>query len=310
MKISVVIPNYNSAGLVSHCVAALLTQALPRGDEMTVVVVDDGSTDGSADALADAFGDRIALVRLPENVGRSTARNRGADALPADLLIFIDSDCIPATADFVAAHVASVLAGADVSFGDVLTPGPGFWDRLQRDASAWRMRRFEAGDTWTFTTQNVAIRSDAFRRAGGFDEAFNRHGFEDRDLFIRLDQAEAVVRFTSASGVTHEDRISLASVSRKLGEAGFHASHLFAARHPKVYRTMSFSRLDVAARPWLRWVDALLWPVARPLAKGSAHWLEWRWIPFRLRALMARAVYGAWFLHGTVRHADAATTPA
>jgi glycosyltransferase involved in cell wall biosynthesis len=310
MKIAAVIPNYNSAHTVGDCVDALLRQTVPSGCDFAVVVADDGSTDGSADTLARRFGDRITLVRLPKNVGRSTARNLGAAASGADVLVFVDSDCLAMGDGFVAAHAATVDAGADVSFGAVCTPGPGFWETLQRDAASWRKRRFEDGEAWTFTTQNVAMRSDRFSASGGFDPAFDRFGFEDRDLFVRLADAGATSRYTAGAQVSHEDRISLSSVARKLGEAGFHAAHLFRARHPAIYRTMSFSKLDADTRPWLCWLDFLAWPLVRVLARGPARWLEWNAVPFRLRALAARAIYGLWFLHGTVRRRQGAATPA
>lgn len=301
MQVAIVIPNYNSAALVERSVAAMLQQKVGEQDNVQIVVVDDGSTDHSADALERRFGDRIRLIRLPENRGRSTARNAGAAATTADVLVFIDSDCVPPNHDLISAHLAAFETGTDVSFGAVCTPGDGFWDRLQRDANEWRRRRFDAGDHWTFTTQNVAVRRDAFLRAGGFDPAFERHGFEDRDLFIQLSNSGAKVAYTATAQVIHEDAIGLNSVSRKVGEAGYYAAHLFDAKHPVVYAGMPYSRLDCRHHPYLLAVDLFFWPLARWLARGSGAWLEWRWLPFRLRALMARGVYGLNFLHGTVR---------
>lgn len=301
MKITVVIPNYNSARLVQRAVEAMHRQQVPAEHLLQVAVADDGSNDGSAELLARRFGNSITLLRLSENKGRSTARNAGAAANDADILVFVDSDCVPPDDHFISAHLAAFTEGADVSFGAIETPGDGFWDRLQRDAATWRKQRFEAGDLWTYTTQNVAMRRLHFDRAGGFDPLFDRHGFEDRDLFVRLAQAGAKVCFSARARVVHEDHITLANVTRKQGEAGFHAAHLFRARHPLIYDAMSYSRLDANVRPWLAWLDPLSWPLASLIARLPAHWLEWRWLPFRLRALMARAVYGLGYLHGTAR---------
>ena len=301
MEIVVVIPNYNSALLVQRAVEAMQRQQVPEGHSLQVVVADDGSTDGSADALSARFGSSITLLRLPENRGRSTTRNAGAAACNGEILVFVDGDCVPPDNHFISAHLAAFSGGADVSFGAIETPGDGFWDRLQRDAAVWRKRRFEAGDLWTYTTQNVAVRRQHFDRAGGFDPVFDRHGFEDRDLFVRLAQAGAKVCFSADARVVHEDTITLASVSRKQGAAGYHAAHLFRTRHPDIYRTMSYGRLDVTLRPWLKWVDALLWPVADRAMRAPSGWLEWRWLPFRLRVLTARAIYGLSYLHGTVQ---------
>ncbi len=301
MKAVIVIPNFNSAAIVQRAVEMMARQTVPAGDSFRVVVVDDGSTDGSADSLSGRFGESIDLLRLPVNQGRCTARNFGTRASTGELIIFVDSDCVPPDVHFLAAHLQAAKQGADVSFGAVETPGDGFWDRLQRDASDWRERRFAQGESWTFTTQNVAIKRELFERCGGFDTVFDRHGFEDRDLFIRLANAGGSICYAPRARVVHEDRITLGSVARKLSEAGRHAARLFEAKHPAVYRRMSFSKLDCNLRPWLGYVDWISWPLARLLGSGAASWLEWRWIPFRLRAFIARAIYGLWFLHGTAQ---------
>jgi len=299
MQISVVIPNYNSAATVVRAAQEALAQDAGAGHAVTVVIVDDGSTDGSAQSLAKTLGARICLIALPENKGRSTARNAGARATDADLLVFIDSDCVPVGRSFIREHVGAIEKGADVSFGQVCTPGERFWDQLQRNSSEWRARAFERGETWTFTTQNVAMTRKMFENTGGFDPIFDRFGFEDRDLFVRLEQCGARALYTPTAQVTHEDRITLASVARKQGEAGYHSAHLFRNRHPGVYARMAYGRLDCALHPWLTSVDFLLSPLASWLAKGPARWLEWRWLPFGLRALSARLVYGLCYLHGT-----------
>jgi GT2 family glycosyltransferase len=299
MKLAAIVPNYNSAGLVVRCVEALQRQRVEAGDAFEVVVVDDGSTDGSAQRLAEGLGGNVRLVALPENRGRAAARNQGAAATDADLLLFVDSDCIAEDDGLAAAVLAAARVGAQLLYGEVVAPGDGFWDRLQRTAFAARRRAFEGGDRAAYTTQCVAVAAPLFQRVGGFDPAFG-YGFEDRDLFLRLLDAGAVAAFVPAARVRHEDRLGLANVARKMEEAGRLSARTFAARHPDAYARMPFARLDAARRPWLRAVDALLGGVAARLARAGG-WLEWRWLPFALRAFAARAVYGLAYLRGTVR---------
>jgi hypothetical protein len=45
----------------------------------------------------------------------------------------------------------------------------------------------------------------------------------------------------------------------------------------------------------------LLGGIAARIARADAGWLEWRWLPFALRAFCARAIYGLAFLRGTAR---------
>jgi GT2 family glycosyltransferase len=300
MKLAAVVPNYNSAGLVLRCVEALQRQRVAAGDELAIVVVDDGSTDGSAQRLADGLGGNARLVALAENGGRAAARNRGAEAADADLQLIVDSDCNAEHEHLVEAILDAARRGAQLVYGHVVAPGEGFWERLQRSVFAARRRAFDGGDGAAYTTQCVAIAAPLFRRVGGFDGAFG-YGFEDRDLFLRLLDAGAVAAFAPDARVRHEDRLALASVARKMEEAGLRSARLFAARHPAAYARMPFARLDAARRPWLRAVDALLGALAARIARAESGWLEWRWLPFALRAFAARVVYGLAFLRGTVR---------
>ena len=299
MRVAIVIPNYNSGPLVIRAVEAMLSQITHHDVSVKIAVVDDGSLDDSASKIDQRFGSRIQLIRLGRNQGRSTARNAGVSATESDVIIFVDSDCIPLGDQFISSHLATFAGGADISFGNITTPGTGFWDRLQRNSARWRLKALQAGELWTFTTQNVAISRQLFETVGGFDPVFDRHGFEDRDLFIKGAKSGARVEFTEQAKVLHADRISLASVSRKMGDAGLHVAWEFDDLHPDEYSRMHFSRLDCRRRPWLRTVDRLAWPLARWVSAQPGDWLESRWLPFAFRALGARTVYGLSFMHGT-----------
>jgi GT2 family glycosyltransferase len=108
--ISVVVPTYRRAAALRRTLAALGRQ---RGaPPFEVVVCDDGSPEGEAAAIADAVeaartsapghGAAVRLVRQ-ENAGPAAARNAGARAAVAPLLLFLDDDCAPA-ADLLARH--------------------------------------------------------------------------------------------------------------------------------------------------------------------------------------------------------------
>ena len=87
MKISVVIPCYNSARWVGEAVKSALAQTRSPDE---IIVVDDGSSDDPASVLR-PFGDRVRLVRR-ENGGLSAARNTGAAVASGEWLLFLDAD--------------------------------------------------------------------------------------------------------------------------------------------------------------------------------------------------------------------------
>lgn len=93
MKISVIIPVYNTADYLRRCVSSVLTSK--SRDEYEVILIDDGSTDGISPALCDELAsedpDTVRVIHQ-ENAGLGGARNTGISAAKGEYLFFLDSD--------------------------------------------------------------------------------------------------------------------------------------------------------------------------------------------------------------------------
>lgn len=85
--VSVVIPTYNRAALVTEAIESALSQSHPIHE---IIVVDDGSTDSTPQALS-RFGDRILVVRQ-ENRGVNDARNRALQIATGTYIALLDND--------------------------------------------------------------------------------------------------------------------------------------------------------------------------------------------------------------------------
>ena len=85
--VSVIIPTFNRAEVVSRAVNSVLNQTFK---DFECIVVDDGSTDGT-DSVLRGFADKIKLVKT-ENRGVSAARNTGAKFAAGKYIAFLDSD--------------------------------------------------------------------------------------------------------------------------------------------------------------------------------------------------------------------------
>ena len=90
-RLSVLVPCWNAASTIERALASVLDE---RGIPLECIVIDDASTDGTSDVVQSvADGDpRVTLIRLPTNVGVSSARNRGLDAVRGEWVAFVDAD--------------------------------------------------------------------------------------------------------------------------------------------------------------------------------------------------------------------------
>jgi dolichyl-phosphate beta-glucosyltransferase len=85
----VVVPAYGEAGRVGSTVARLRAALASLGDDLEVLVVDDGSPDATAEEAA-AAGARV--LRLPENRGKGAAVRAGVLAARGRSVVFTDAD--------------------------------------------------------------------------------------------------------------------------------------------------------------------------------------------------------------------------
>lgn len=90
VKISVIIPVYNTAKYLDKCLDSVVGQTLK---EIEIICVDDGSDDDSL-KIIDRFAqsDKRIVVVQQDHKGVSSARNRAIDLAKGEFLAFIDSD--------------------------------------------------------------------------------------------------------------------------------------------------------------------------------------------------------------------------
>ena len=93
IKVSIIIPVYNTEKYVETCIASVLRQSYP---DLEIIIVEDKSTDNSlrkVREIVDANPDAdIKVFVHEENKGLSEARNTGIRNAVGDYLFFIDSD--------------------------------------------------------------------------------------------------------------------------------------------------------------------------------------------------------------------------
>lgn len=185
IKVSVIIPVYNSQEFIGGCLQQVLVQSL---QEIEVVCVDDGSTDDSADIVAQAAqrDSRVKLIQQ-ENAGPGPARNVGIAAATGEFVTFLDADDRYSSDDYLRVlYEGAVDNGVDVSGACFYNDHAG---RLEKDFSN---DPDLAG--YTFTESGVKSYRDY-----QFDYGFHRFMFK-RSLFEFASEA-AETSDDSAAGV-------------------------------------------------------------------------------------------------------------
>jgi len=172
VNVSVVIATKDRAELLGAALASLRAQA--DAPPFEIVVVDNGSSDRTP-AIAREHGAAYVFVAEPN---RGKARNAGVAHATGELIVFVDDDVITPP-HFVAAHArAHAAEGVPLAVSGPIINVPASEDRPAPTA-ANASRAF-------FVTCNVSLPRAPFEAAGGFDEAFDRYGWEDTELGVRL----------------------------------------------------------------------------------------------------------------------------
>lgn len=118
MKVSVIIPVYNTEAYLEKCLSSLMEQTM---DDIEVLVVDDGSTDGSLQIAKEFETANPSKIRVlaKENGGQASARNMALTYATGEYLGFVDSDDWVDTDMYQQMYDAAVREDADIVICDM-----------------------------------------------------------------------------------------------------------------------------------------------------------------------------------------------
>ena len=216
-SISAVVATYNRANYLRISLACLSAQDYKGGWQ--IIVADDGSTDHTPKVISEARSDNKDLEILHcrhehQNYRRAFILNEGSRRAGGDILVFLDSDCIPAH-NLLAAYAdqfapdSFYLGGvyylnqqlSDTVLQNFRTFSPReFWARaaqarnLKKGSAKrnfkryWKSRlyvalNFRKPKIWG---GNCAVNRDVFEIINGYDENYAGYNKSDSDLRNRL----------------------------------------------------------------------------------------------------------------------------
>ena len=176
-RVSVVVPCFNYGAYLPHAVESVAVQA---GDDVELVIVDDGSTDDSL-AVAEALAARHpALVRVlaqPNSGQPAVARNNGIAATSGEYVLCLDADD-EISPNFLTACVRALETNpaASIAYPDQENIGTRTGHEPHPPYDAAMLTRFN------FIPPASLFRRSAWSDTGGF--ATNVAGYEDWDFWL------------------------------------------------------------------------------------------------------------------------------
>jgi N-acetylglucosaminyl-diphospho-decaprenol L-rhamnosyltransferase len=227
-RLSIIVVSFNTKAMTLDCVASVITET--RHVTFELIVWDNASFDGSADAVEKTYGDRIRVIRSAENLGFAAANNRAAEMASGEFLLLLNPDtvvlneAIDRLVDFANQHPNCGIWGGRTLFKDGRLNPSSCWGRQ----TLWSLFSQATGlsvafkHTTLFNPEGMGnwdregirkvdivsgcfllIRSELWRRLGGFREIFFMYG-EESDLCLRAThQFSASPMVTSRATIIH-----------------------------------------------------------------------------------------------------------
>ncbi len=257
--VSVIIPTYKQAHLLSQAVQSVLDQTYAP---VEIIVVDDGSPDDVPATVA-SFGDQVRLIRQ-SNAGPSAARNTGLAAARGDCCLFLDSDDWLVT-NAIERHMQvreMTKAAVTVSgWREVLPDGADVLVRQTVDVSGDIFHQLLRGNlaiVHSFVSDTAAVRA-----VGGFDGTLR--SCEDWDVWLKL--AAIGCSFAPVSGSLAIYRKAPGTVSTN-HQRMYDTAEIVVRRHSQLHGRCPICR-EAATAAMDYWADSYFrWQVSPRLRHG------------------------------------------
>ena len=218
MNVAIVILNYNGKALLEQ----FLPSVLEHSQQATVYLADNASTDGSVAFVKEHFS-KVNLIINTQNGGYAKGYNDALKNLKEDVFVLLNSDvevtqgwlspileAFKATKNVVAIQ-PKILDYKNKDYFEYAGAAGGYIDALGYPYCRGRIFNNLEKDTGQFNDSRqifwasgacIAVKKEAFIKAGGFDEDLFAHQ-EEIDLCWRMQQQAGIIQYIGSSTVYH-----------------------------------------------------------------------------------------------------------
>lgn len=220
IRTAIVILNWNGIGFLKKFLGTVVQYSC--APDTIVYIADNGSADGSSEWVSENFKE-VKLIRFDENHGFAGGYNRAIDKIDAEYVVLLNSD-IEVTAGWLqplvtfmdenrdaAACQPKILSFHRKEYFEHAGAAGGFIDMYGYPFCRGRILTTTEKDEGQYDDQAdifwssgacMMVRSEAWKKCGGFDDAFFAH-MEEIDLCWRFNKSGFRTVFIPASTVYH-----------------------------------------------------------------------------------------------------------
>lgn len=295
-KLSVIILNWNGERLLREFLPSVVANT--AGDEVEVIVADNGSSDSSLQVLADEFPG-VRVIAFDRNYGFAEGYNRAVSQVDTEFVTLLNSDvetpegwwrpilrfmeehpeagaCQPkimSYRDKTMFEYAGAAGGLLDSLGYPYCRGRLF-DRVEKDCGQYDSA--PADVAWA-SGAALTVRRDAYLEVGGLDKDFFAH-MEEIDLCCRMWNASWRVCALPFSKVFHLGGASLAQGNPKKTYLNFRNNLLLLHKNlpEKKGKKILFRRRLMDSLAFFMYVAKLDWANARAILRAHSDFRRMR----------------------------------
>lgn len=238
--ISIIIPMYNSKKTIIQTLKGFEDQT---NNDFEIIIVDDGSTDDSSGLITQYKDQSELIIKLlsQKNSGPAKARNLGVKHSQGEIIIFLDSDCIPPRnwVEKMVEPLNEKIVGCNCGYKVIKKES--LIARYVDYEIAKRHEKLIGRNIDTIGTYSASFKKNIFEDIGGFDTKYSDASGEDFNFAFDIRKKGYDLFFTDKTFVYHHHPDSLSKFLKQQFWRGYWRVKMYLGNKDRIIKGDSYT---------------------------------------------------------------------